>query len=350
MKRMKVLCLWTGGVMAAGCMPSNPYLANSAEMTRLEQRALEALKRGAGFDTLASVRAQAIESLQDEAPRRGLPWIRTGLTDEHPAVRFAACMALGTLKDEGSRQALERLLKDDNASVRAAAIFGLHRLGDASHTAELASLLRDHPEAAVRRNAALILGRLGEPGAVALLAGVVNSKDAGLHIQALEAMVLLGNPEATQQMVFVSQSGNGPEEVLALNALAKKRDARFKKLMQRKLAESPYRETRLAAARGLGELGSADGLREALAGLRFDKPKASIKDDSPENQRMRIRQMAAAALGAIGDPEALPALADRLEDNSDARVQVATARAILRIIRQWERQTSPFSGVARSAP
>ncbi|MCH8055914.1 MAG: hypothetical protein IH857_07165, partial [Deltaproteobacteria bacterium] len=60
------------------------------------------------------------------------------------------------------------------------------------------------------------------------------------------------SPEAIQQMIFVSQSGNGPEEVLALNALAQRRDTRFKKLMQRKLAESPYRETRLAAAKGLG--------------------------------------------------------------------------------------------------
>ena len=92
-----LLACWVGG----GCTPANPYLQSPARMTRLKERALEALKRGVRYEQPV-VRAQAIESLQEEAPEAALAWIRTGLHDEHPAVRFAAAMALGTLRANAS--------------------------------------------------------------------------------------------------------------------------------------------------------------------------------------------------------------------------------------------------------
>ena len=330
------------GCLLGGCGPTNPY-ANPVRMRQLKQRALECLKRGVGYEFLPSVRVQAIESLQDEAPEVGLPWIRNGLNDEHPAVRFAACMALGTLRDRLSRQSLGRLLDDPNDSVKAAATFALHRLGDTRHTAQLAALLKDHDDMAVRRNAALVLGRLGEPGAIPLLAGVVESPDEGLHAQALESLALLGNEEALQQLTFAAHSGDGPQEVVALNALALTRNQRFAKTFRYKLGQGQFIETRLASARGLGELGSDEGRTVAMEGIGFDAPRPGLENDPEENQIMRVRQMAAVALGAIGDPAALPALAERLEDNSDPRVQVAAAKAILRIVTRQERQSMPFS-------
>lgn len=333
-------------LVAGGCAPANPYLGDPARMTQLKQRAIEALRRGVRYDDLPSVRAQAIESFQEVAPEAGLPWIRTGLLDEHPAVRFAACMALGTLEDRASRESIAKLLEDPDDSVQAAAIFALHRVGDASHTARLASLLKEDGDLAVRRNAALVLGRLGEPGAVSLLAGVVNCADDALHFQALEALALLGNKQAVQQLTFVANSGNGPQEVFALNALAMRRDPELRKTFEYKLAEGAYLETRLAAARGLGELGSADGLKVATEGIRFNQPRRGLENDPPENQLMRIRQMAANALEAIGDPAGLVPLAERLEDNSDPRVQVAAAKAILRIINRVERDSLPFAARA----
>ena len=278
-------CLWQGG-----CAPVNPYLANPAAMTQLKQRAAEALKRGVGYEALPSVRAQAIESLQETAPELGLAWIRTGLTDEHPAVRFAACMAVGTLRDQCSQHSIAGLLDDPDRSVQASAIFALHRLGDTSHTAELAAMLKDSPDLMVRRNAALVLGRLQEPGAIPLLAGVVGCKDEALHTQALEALVLLGSEPAMQQMQFVANSGNGPQEVIALNALAATRRQRFRKTFEYKLSEGTYLETKLAAARALGELGSNAGLPVALKAIDFDKPDTTLENDPPDNQITRIRR------------------------------------------------------------
>lgn len=333
---------------AGGCSQALPGPGGTQEVSRLRERALEALRRGVAYDALPSVRAQAIESFQEVAPQEGLVWIRNGLVDEHPAVRFAACMALGSLRDNGSRSSIESLLQDPDDSVRAAAVYALHRMGGTRHSGYLAHCLRDHQDIVVRRNAALIFGRLGEETAVRLLAGVMGDPDPALHAQALEAMALLGSEPAVQQLRFVANSGTGPEEVFALNALAQLRDPTLKDMFEYKLQEGQYLETRLAAAKALAELGSDEGMSVAMEGIRFNDPDPNLENDPPANQLMRVRQMSAAALGAIGDPAGLEPLAERLEDNSDPRVQVAAARAILRITNDMKRGSLPF-GRTRTA-
>jgi len=330
------------GGLSSGCAASNPYRDDPMAMAQLEQRALDCLKRGIGYEYLPSVRIAAIESLQEEAPDAGLPWIRTRLIDEHPAVRFAACMALGGLADQASIEPVAALLDDPDDNVKVAVVFALHRMGDQRHSGLLAEFLRYHPDMPVRRNAALALGRLGEPGAIRLLAKEVGSADDGLHAQALESLALLGNKEAIQQLTFAANSGSGPQVVFAINALSLTGNEELVGTFRYKLANAEYQEARLAAARALGELGSSEGLAVALKGIGFNRPVRNLEQDPPENQIMRIRQMAALALGAIGDPAGLPPLADRLEDNSDPRVQIAAAKAILGIVHRQEREALPF--------
>jgi HEAT repeat protein len=67
------------------------------------------------------------------------------------------------------------------------------------------------------------------------------------------------------------------------------------------------------------------------------------------NQIMRVRSMAALALGAIGDPAALPALKHRLEAQDDPRVQLAAARAILEILEAPPPWRAPTDNTARAA-
>ena len=83
-------------------------------------------------------------------------------------------------------------------------------------------------------------------------------------------------------------------------------------------------ETRLLAARGLGELGDKRGYDLAVKSLRHS---GKEKVDT-----MRVRSLAAWALGAIGDRKALPALQKLAGDQSDARMQVAACTAICRIL------------------
>ncbi|MGH8596842.1 MAG: HEAT repeat domain-containing protein, partial [Gammaproteobacteria bacterium] len=58
---------------------------------------------------------------------------------------------------------------------------------------------------------------------------------------------------------------------------------------------------------------------------------------------LRSRQLAAAALGAIGRPDALPALAKLLKESGDPRVQVSAGRAILDIVDADRKKALPYA-------
>ena len=298
-------------------------------------RALLALKQGIGYEALPSVRAQAVEALQRVAPQEGLPWIRTALLDGEPGVRFAACVALGTLQDAVARPTLEKHLTDPDPSVQAAAVFALHRLGDLRQSPRLAEFLLNHENPAVRRNAALLLGRLGEPGAIPLLARAMLIEDEALRLQALESMALLGGKEAVQELKFTAYSGDGAQQTFAVLALAEVRDPALEELYRVELKTAAHVETKLAAAKALGYLGVDAGFAIARSALDFDRPDRRDTSAPPELQTARIRQLAAHALGAIGKLEALPGLRRRMEQDEDPRVQLAAATAVLQMTRSF---------------
>ncbi len=319
----------------AGCA-TNPYQPGATATTQLKTRAMESLKQGVRYPHVPVVRSQAIEALQRVAPEEGLPWMRSALLDEAAGVRFAACVALGEQRDAGSRARFEKLLADPDRSVRLAAVFALHRLGDTRQSNQLAEALLYDRDSGVRRNAALLLGLLGEPGAVKLLARVMEDADEGLRLQALESMARLGSPQACEQLLFHAHSGLGARETFAIRALAETRDRRFADLYQERLRRARHPETRMAAARALGLLGDPAGLAEARRLVRFDRPDRSAavaRDDLPELQIVRVRQLAALALGAIGRTEALPDLAQAIHEPYDPRVELAAALAVLEILR-----------------
>jgi HEAT repeat protein len=311
------------------------YRPGSPATLHLKQRALASLTQGVRYRHVPVIRCQAVEALQIAAPAEALSWIRSALHDDNAGVRFAACLALGERKDTASRSRFAELLREPQPSVQVAAIFALHRLGDVSHTNRLPEYLLDQKDPDVRRNAAIVLGRLGEPGAVKLLARVMDDPDEGLRMQAMEAMALLGSKEACQDLTFLANSGLGAREVFAINALGQVGDRELSDLFRYKLKSAAHRETRLAAARALGRLGICDGYRIALENLTFNQPDrnpAIVKDDPPESQIVRVRTMAALALGAIGDAAALPGLADTLRNPYDPRVELAAALAVLQVL------------------
>lgn len=278
------------------------------------------------------VRAAAVESLEAAGAEEALPWIRMALLDDHPGVRFAACMAVGALRDRSAESMVRQRLDDQDASVRAAAVFALHRLGDDSMNARLPAYLLESPDAAVRRNAALIIGRMENPSGLRVLARAMKDGDPGVRQHALEGMARLGNAEARQQLVFMTGSGVGSEEVFAIHALAELRDPAYRDNFRYKLSQGSHPEVRLAAARALGLLGSDEGYAEAIRGLRAGSPRRTNDPrDPPQEQRLRIRQLAALAVAAAGRPGVLPELERMLEAERDPRVRVALAQAILEL-------------------
>jgi HEAT repeat protein len=325
-------------VLSSGCIAP----LGREECRTLRQRALLALKEGTHYEALPSVRAQAVEALQNVAPSEGLPWIRSALSDDHPGVRFAACVALGTLRDRLSQPGIEKCVSDPDPNVQAAAVFALHRLGDLRFSPRLAEFLLNHADPAARRNAAVLLGRLGEPGAIPLLARTMSSDDEALRIQALESMALLGSKEAVQELKFTAYSGDGAQRTIAVLALAQTRDPALEELFRIELKDARHLETKLAAAKALGELRSKAGYALARQALDFNKPTLQDKGDPPEAQIARVRQLAAHALGAIGDAAALPGLRERMNRDEDPRVQLAAALAIVRLTDNLEPSAMPF--------
>lgn len=331
--RIAVFCSLLG---ALGCeQPINEFA--------LRQRAIEGLKAGIRYEENPAVRAQAIEALQQAAPDEGVLWFQQALTDDHPGVRFAACMALGAMRHKESREFLLTRVHDEDASVQAAAIYALHRIGDTSYTGRLAELLLRSKDPQVRNNAAFVLGELGEPGAIPLLRRAVRDDD--ISVQAVEAMAKLGDERAFQQLTIFTHDFRGDRRIIALNAIGLLRDPKGLKAVELQFKEASMIEVKLAAARALGRFGRKDGLKLALDHLDFTT-KAAREGDPIDNQIMRVRSLSALALGAIGDKSALPRLKARMEAQDDPRVQLAAAKAVLDILRKNNPIAPPRSAVA----
>lgn len=339
------------GLMAlflAGCAQSHRFSPRDPVLT-LRQRAMAALKAGIRYQHNPAVRVASIEALESSGPIEARAWIRSALVDEHAAVRFAACVAVGRLGDQGALQQVRDRAGDKDASVRVAALFALHRLGYTKRTGEMATYLLRHGDAAVRRNAALLLGLLNEPGAVKVLAGAMRDGDAGVRQHALEAMARLGNREAKQELTFMANAGVGSEEVFAIAALAGTGDRAYFDTFRYKLSTAAHRETRLAAARGLGLLGSDLGFDVVLKALETDSDVREDPNDPAAAQVLRVRLLAVTALGAIGRREGLTVCSRLMAEPGDPRIQVAAAKAVLEILEEQRRWVLPASARAADA-
>jgi len=333
-------------VAAAGCMqPVDP----NHRVNRLpaKRRALDVLSAAVTYRANPVVRVEAIEALEYSNCPEALPRIRAALSDDHPGVRFAACVALGRLGDTAVEDRLRKRTQDEDPGVQAAALFGLHRLGHTERTGLLATSLLASEEVTVRRNAALLLGMLGESSAVRVLARAMKDTDAGVRHHALEAMARLGNREAKQELAFMTNSGVGSEEVFAINALSATGDRTYTDTFRYKYGTAAHLETRLAAAAALGRHGVDEGFDVARRALRVNRPVHKDPKDPPAGQILRIKQLAAAALGAIGRLDALPALEDMMENAKDPRVQASGARAILEILAADRAGALPFGQAGR---
>jgi HEAT repeat protein len=300
-------------------------------MKQTSERAMSCLRYYLPYEHSATARVQALESLAECGTDEVLPWIRLALNDESPAVRFAAAMALGQRKDRASVGTIHKLLSGTEASDQIAAAGALHLLGDTSASGKLAEYLFDRSDAAAPRHAAFVFGRLGETGANKILARVVTSKDPGLRSNALESMAMLGSKEAKATLVANVYNGLGPEETFALTVLGRLQDSQYRQIFLDKMKSAQHLETKLAAARALGQLGGADGYDLALTALAFSAKKDE-KNDPSDNQTFRVRQLAATTLGAIGDRRAIVPLEAMMNDADDPRLQIAAAKALMDIL------------------
>ena len=309
-----------GGGSGVGRMPDQP--APPPPVPAAKAEALDPVLRASAKTELfrdalsdnADERANAIEGIQESLGLEGRDAIVAALSDKNPLVRFSACMAAGTLKLPEARATLLDLAYDPNKHVRIGARYALHRLGDKRLSHDFEKFARDF-DPHVRSDTALALGLLGEPTATRVLEPMLRDSEPDVRLQAAEALWRLGDEDGLTNLVAGSVSGYADDQVMCIMALAAPRDIHaIGHLRGRLTAEWP--EVALAAARGVGQLGSDEGYGVALKYINSPDP--------------RVRTMAALAFGAIGRADAQPILAPMLKDPQPS-VRVAVATGILEL-------------------
>jgi len=339
-----VASLWILFALApalSGCVATLRRPLPENEAADFRTAAVRFLKEAA-FSPEPTLRMQAIEAFQSVAPDEGLEAIGVNILNEfggvearnYPGVTFAGLMALGSMRNADYIALIRQHAEDPDPNIVIAALFALHRLGDERRTGELSEYLLRHRDARVRANAALAIGRLGEPKSVKLLRMALHrEKKSAAKLQILEALAVYGDRNAVERLIFDGYSARPDQAALALMCLANAGCVEAEDLFFFRLKSAEYPEIRLQAARGLGRLGFDDGLDAALAHLYFNSPDRGRQDDPPDQQIARIRALAALALETIGDPAALGPLKDAFEmPGQSDYVHLAVARAAIRII------------------
>lgn len=299
-------------------MPEVPELLPTPIDESLQQKARAEL--AAAFESSNPiVKAQALEASVRTNDPELLPRAAAALRDKNSFIRFAGAMAIGDAKIKSLYREVFALRNDNNMDVQVAVRYAMHRLGDKRYSDELAKLTT-HPQKSVRANAAMVLGRIGEPTATRLLLPMLNDSEASVFLTAAESLWRLGNEQGLEMLVSGTVSKFPDDQIVCVIALAQPKDSRVKENLLGKLALDQdgggYLEVQLAAARALGYIGSDAGFGVARS--------AAMRPDP------RIKSMAAMALGDIGRPDCQATLG-MLLSAPEEEVRVAAATGILKV-------------------
>ena len=195
--------------------------------------------------------------------------------------------------------------------------------------APLVAALRDN-DSGVRQQAAVALGRLGDPRALAPLVAALRDNDSGVRQQAAAALGWLGDPRAVKPLVAALEDNKYWVRQQAAAALGRLGDPRAVKPLVAALEDNKY-WVRQRAAAALVSLGwqPVDETQLALLAVAQQNWDRAVSLGSvalaPLVAALRdndsgVRQQAAAALGRLRDPRAVEALRN---SDSEGKYQVA---------------------------
>jgi HEAT repeat protein len=230
------------------------------------------------------------------------------------AVRSRAVRALGRTAGPAALPRLVGALDDEHDAVRAAAVEALVAIGSPA-VPELVAALSSPGEFA-RQSAAEALGLLKEASARAALLGRLRDPVLDVRAAAVEALSAIGDPAAVPGLLGALTDQTEDIRARAAIALGAIRDAAAVPGLLAALRD-PDGVVRWWAADALGAIGSP-----AVEGL------AGVLGAAAGSAGARL--VAARALGTIGDPVAVAALARALHDEH-AMVRAAAAEALGRI-------------------
>jgi HEAT repeat protein len=233
--------------------------------------------------------------------------LTAALKDTDAPVRAAAADALGRIGGEakGAAPELLPLLKDADTSVRQAAIFALGRVkpdDTITPAAALISVLKTDPDVAMRHEAILSLGLLGDrsQAVIAALGAALADKDAELRALAALTLGKFGPAIHTVEAQLLKAMASDPDKGVRLNAVrtlvsgfGTDAPQLIPALTKQLRADTDF-EVRVAIVEELGGMGSAG--KPAVPALRI----------AQKDPQVKVREAAAAALKNINRPKFQP--------------------------------------------
>jgi len=326
---------WLLGVLilaGAGCNGDRLNLSGRpADGEQLRNRMRQVLLQAASGKE-AALRCNALETLallKVDAKVQKL--VLKALQDKLPAVRFAAVVALGDMKNSSARRPLEQLLWDEEESVKMAAGYALEKLGDTRFKKWYDAALIGK-DSHLKSQACLLLGKLGQTtlrsDSRTKLWQVLRQpkQDAIVKLQAAEALAKLGDANVLTKLLAFAGSGYADDRLMAISGLEYLGgENAFAMLVT--LADDTQLEVQLSAIRALGPRAAEKDLALVRRSLRHTDPQGDPIVTT------RVRSLAALALGKTGQQNDANLLYQAMSDSSPY-VQVAAARATIDFLKR----------------
>jgi HEAT repeat protein len=239
-----------------------------------------------------------------------------------PARRLAVLSELTDLAEDNVELNFDAVFKigvgDEDAEVRAAALQGLFEYEGADLIPRLTEMLREDPNAEVRLQSAVALGRyalaaefdrLTENDALTVRNALTESvedleEDEFVRARAIEALGAMSGEDMQNLIESVYEEGDSlPLRVGAVDAMGRSCDEVWLPIVMQEM-ENPAPQMRHAAAFAAGSIGDD----EAVGAL------AEMARDDPDQE---VQRAAIAALGEIGGGRARVALKNLLYEGDD---------------------------------
>ncbi len=326
-------------LLLAGC-GGDPQPTIDSRTARLD--AISALRQASEAPD-AVTRANAIEAMSLTLGADSGAVYKEALSDQYPLVRFAAAMAIGDVQYASAKPLLMQMAMDKGQDAKAepdkrvycAVIFALHQLGNQTHTGDLYPLLFDD-EKEVRANAAMIMGKLGDPSAMTpLKTRQQNEQDPSVELQLVEALAILGDSRNSNILESYTKMQFLDDRLVAISAMEKIRSPRSERVLRALTSAKQPPRVRVAAAGGLARLGFGDEDLYELCSQAVQQPEKVFEKvfgserTISEVEISSLQRLAAISLGWFDHYMAVSVLHPLLGSN-DGPVRVAAAMSILR--------------------
>jgi HEAT repeat protein len=286
-------------------------LATALALVRLVPKVPAAERRNFGIQVRRAIPKRAVEAIVD-------------LAERDAAVRERACEVLRWIGLDAAEVILDRLVQGEAVGVRAFYYDVLGRMPGAYPL--VTALLASHHPHEVRHGAAL-LGRLGQPAAIAELAPLMTHPDESVRVAVVRAIGEIHDGPAASPLRQALHHPDGHVRAAAAEAIAVWRGGSLALLLAGALDTERDRDAWQALLNALGRLGTPESAT-ALAGVALTRRGILRRQGYSTGQRLA----AVEALGLSDSPPALTTL-ERLAHDAEGVVRYAADRIL-----QAERQ------------